>query len=71
LKWEYCVWPRRTASRWGHFLFWADRLVLKGEAFAVVLHKPRFRDILFGKYLDVIRVADLLGLPPARAALLD
>jgi hypothetical protein len=40
----------------GPFLFWAD-LVLKGDAFAVVLRKPRFRDILIGKYLDVIRVA--------------
>jgi hypothetical protein len=39
----------------GPFLFWADRLVLKGDAFAVVLRKPRFRDILVGKYLDVIR----------------
>jgi len=41
----------------GPFLFWADRLVLKGDVFAVVLRKPRFRDILIGKYLDVIRVA--------------
>jgi hypothetical protein len=41
----------------GPFLFWADRLELKGDVFAVVLRKPRFRDILIGKYLDVIRVA--------------
>jgi len=36
----------------GPFLFWADRLELKGDVL-----KPRFRDILIGKYLDVIRVA--------------